>query len=308
MFSAILMFALAAAPAPAVAAATAPGGDAATLERFKTLFTLGESLYAQGEYGAAIYNFRQADALRITPEVAYDLAKCHEKLGDTAFSTFYYRLYMRRAPNASDALDVAERVGAELAHAEAEGRGLLEVEATGSGKATVDGQTFAEFPVAVFLPPGDYELTATFPSGLKKRLVSIRTGKTTTLHFEPMPPPLVMAEAGAEEWVPDAEIATTNKPGGKRSGARIASYVVLGASAAALAAGTMFGAMANGDAGRLQTETQKKNIGIGEANDLQKSANGKAGTANLLWIAGGVGAVAGGVMFVMTMPEPGMKR
>ena len=41
-----------------------------------------------------------ADRQLATPEVIYDLAKCHEKLGDVAFATYYYRLYLKRSPAA----------------------------------------------------------------------------------------------------------------------------------------------------------------------------------------------------------------
>src|SRR5438874_364457 len=101
---------------PSAADVSLPG--ATEQEHFKTFFTKGEQLYGQGEYGAAIWNFREAETIRLTPEVAFDLAKCHEKIGDLAFATFYYRQYLKRAPNASDALDVAERVGTVLAKAE----------------------------------------------------------------------------------------------------------------------------------------------------------------------------------------------
>src|SRR5688572_13792922 len=138
---------------------------AAEQERFKSYFTKGEELYTQGEYGAAIWNFRQADSIRLTPEVAFDLAKCHEKLGDVAFSTFWYRQYLKRAPNANDALDVAERVGTVLARAEGEGRGLLELQSNGAVELVVNKVRFAEPPVAMFLPPGEYEVAARFPSG-----------------------------------------------------------------------------------------------------------------------------------------------
>src|SRR5262245_54581287 len=173
---------------------TLPG--AAEQERFKAYFTQGEALYSQGEYGAAIWNFRQADSIRVTPEVAFDLAKCHEKLNDVAFSTFYYRQYLKRAPNANDALDVAERVGTVLAKAEAEGRGLLEVLSPGAIDVAINKASFAEAPVAVFLAPGEYEVSAKFPSGVKTMVAQIRTGKTTPISFEPMPPPLIDA-AGA---------------------------------------------------------------------------------------------------------------
>ncbi len=36
-------------------------------------------------------------------------------------------------------------------------------------------------------------------------------------------------------------------------------------------------------------------------------SNGKATIANVLFVAGGVAAVTGGVLFLISMPEPGMK-
>ena len=155
MLPALLAFVLLQAPL------AAPGGPAEQ-ERFKAYFTKGESLYGAGEYGAAIWNFRKADTIRLTPEVVYDLAKCHEKLGDVAFTTYYFRQYLKRAPNASDALSVAERVGVVLAQAEAEGRGLLEVVAPGAEQITIGTRTFTEAPAVLFLPPGEFEVSASF--------------------------------------------------------------------------------------------------------------------------------------------------
>src|SRR3954463_9345849 len=129
----------------------APGLSPQSQDAFKAWFTKGESLFSEGDYGAAIFAFKQAERLRATPEVAFDLAKCHEKIGDTAFSTFYYRLYLRRAPTAGDALEVAEILGDVLSKAEANGRGLLEIDSGEQGTVVVDGISYPEFPVAVFL-------------------------------------------------------------------------------------------------------------------------------------------------------------
>ncbi len=153
----------------------------------------------QGEYGAAIWNFRQADKIRVTPEVAFLIwPSAAEKLNvDVAFATFYYRQYLKRAPNASDALDVAERVGTVLAQAEAEGRGLLEVLSPGAVDVAINKASFAEAPVAVFLAPGEYRSDGVVPLGRERRWSrKIRTGKTTPVAFEPMPSPLIDA-AGA---------------------------------------------------------------------------------------------------------------
>lgn len=270
-------------------------------ESFKTYFTQGEKLYAQGEYGAAIWNFRRADRQLATPEVIYDLAKCHEKLGDVPFATYYYRLYLKRSPTASDALDVAERVGTALSQAEANGRGFLEVEVPGAAGLVVNNQHYPEGPLALFLPPGDYEVTGTFPEGQKRVVAQLRTGKTTTLVFEPLSPPLLSATPGAPD---EAVSRSVGRSGGGTSGARVASYVIFGLGVAAAGVGTALGVLAQGEANQLRTD---KTINFNQAQALANNANTKGLTANVLWGVGGAMVVGGVVMWIVSMPEPGMK-
>lgn len=262
--------------------------------RFKEAFTQGEALFEKGEYGPAIYEFRRADELRPTPEVAFNLAKCHEKLGDTAFSTYYYRLYLKRAPTASDALDVAGKVGAELASAEAEGRGLLELTAPGALEVSVGGRTYVDGLVAAFLPPGDYELEASFASGKRTRSVQLLTGKVTEVSFEPFPPPLLSQEQALAQQL----LARRERSAKVRTGA----YVAWGVSVAALLAGTVLGAMAQADAGRLSGD--RAHLTYPQAQGLADSANQKGLWANALWLGGGAGVLAAGVLFAFGMPEP----
>jgi hypothetical protein len=271
--------------------------------RFKAFFERGEKQFQQGDFGAAIASFREAERSRVTPEVAYDLAKCFEKLGDVAFTTFYYRLYMRRAPSAPDTLEVAERVGNTMAHLESEGQGYLELDAPRANAITVNKHRYPEPPVAAFLAPGDYEIAAEFASGKKTMVVQIRTGKTTVIHFEPVVPPMVSIEnaLSAEMVAKGLESAPSAGP----SKLRIASYVVAGLGVAALIGGAVLGGSSLADATAAKTN---KTLMYGEAQKLADSANGKGIGANVLFGVGGA-AVAGGVlMFVFSMPEPGMPK
>jgi len=278
---------------------------AAETERFKAYFTKGEQLYQAGEYGAAIWNFRRADEIRVTPEVAYDLAKCHEKVNDVAFTVLYYRLYLRRAPGASDALDVAEKVGNALAQAEAEGRGFLEVEAPGAKSLTIQGHTYPETPIALFLAPGDVELSGIFGEGTRKMVAQLRTGKASVVFFEPNPAPLLEAD-GAPAAAVDVAAARALEPKGPGpSKLRISSYVVAGAGLAAIAVGSVLGVMARGEASRVETD---KSLTYAQATEVAGSASSKGLAANLLWGVGGAALAGGVVMFVVSMPEPGMKE
>ncbi len=291
----ILASCLVAVPTPA------PMPGEAESQRFKAFFEKGEALYQAGEYGPAIYNFELADSQRVTPEVAYDLAKSHEKLFDAAFTLLYYRLYMRRAPEATDTLQVAEKVGQALAKAEAEGRGFLELWAPRAKSVTVKGFRFAQPPVALFLPAGDYDVEAEFPSGPKKMVVQIRSGRTTSLTFEPVQPPMLTVENALTADLVAAGVERDHGP--TTSGTRVAAYVVAGVGVAALITGIILGVSANADL----AQSQNKNLTVSTAQAAAASANGKGVAANVLFGAGGASVAGGIVLFIFSMPEPGMK-
>ena len=275
-------------------------GDAEAA-RFKAAFERGEALFQAGDFGAAIANFKEADRARATPEVAWDLARCFERLGDEAFTLYYYRLYLRRAPNAPDTLEVAEKVGIVIARLEAEGKGVLELDAPRADAVTLLGNVYPSPPVAAFLPPGDYEVSAQFTSGVKTMSVQIRTRKMTTVTFEPVQPPLLHLEDAltAEQIAQGVEAAPS--PGVKPL--RVASYVVAAAGLAALIAGGTLGVLANGD----KSDAQDKSLTVAQAQRAAQAANGKALGANLLFGIGGAAVAGGALMFVFSMPEPGMK-
>ncbi len=273
-------------------------GDAEAA-RFKAAFERGEAQFQEGDYGAAIANFRDADRARATPEVAYDLAKCFERLGDEAYTLYYYRLYLRRAPNAADTLDVAGKVGVVIARLESQGLGFVELDAPRADALVFRGHTYPEPPVAAFVPPGEYEVRAVFPSGEKKMSIAVRAGNTTTVQFEPVQPPLL----GLENALTEAQVssgvdgAPTVKP------LRVASYVVAAAGLAALVVGGTLGLLANGD----KAAAQDKSLTVAQAQQAADASNGKALGANLLFGVGGAAVAGGALMFVFSMPEPGMK-
>lgn len=267
--------------------------------RFKALVLEGERQFGEGEYGAAIWNFKEADALRVTPEVAFNLAKAHEKLGDVPMASYYYRLYLRRAPDATDALEVAEILGKMLSNMEGDGQGLVEIDSPTQGTLTLQGDTWVSFPVALFLPPGEYEATATLQSGRLTQVIAVRTGKTTSTVFDPVTPPLLDADGSNAAFA-----FGTSKAGSSQAVLRVSSVAVMGVSAAALAVGTALGVMSRTEAGRLTAN--KSSLTVTEANGVARSAGSKGLAANILWAAGGAGLVGGGALFVFTLPEPGV--
>lgn len=284
-----------------VLAAPMPG-DAETA-RFKAAFARGEAQFQAGDWGAAIANFLEADRMRVTPEVAWDLAKCFEKLNDAPYAVFYYRLYLRRSPNAPDTLEVAQRVGTVLQKLERENLGALELEAPRASSVTIKNRRYPAPPVALFLPPGEYEVSAEFPAGKKTMAVQVRLGKTTAVTFEPLPPPMVNVEQAPRLAATEIEKSVTPADTTPVRPLRIASYVTFGVGVAALAGAVALGVSSAADA----TTAQNKSLTYSAAARAADDANSKAIGADVLYGLGGAAASAGVLMFVFSLPEPGMK-
>jgi hypothetical protein len=292
MLASTLLLSILAAPMP---------GDV-ELKLFREAFERGEAQFQQGDFGAAIANFREAERLRTTPEVAFDLAKCFEKLGDEAFATLYFRQYLRRAPDASDTPEVAQKVGAVIAKLEASGLGYLELEVPRGTDIRVNGRLYPVSPVALFAAPGEYDVTAQFPAGPKRMSVQLRRGRTTTVAFEPLLPPLVTVE---QALTPEMVMRGLDAPPTSgRSQLRVASYIVAGVGLAAAVVGMVLGASAKSD----ETASRNQSLRVSEATAVAQSSNGKAIGANLLFGVGGAAVAGAALMFTFSMPEPGMKQ
>lgn len=281
----------------AVMALPMPGD--AEAEAFTQLFERGEALYSKGDYGAAITLFREADRLKVTPEVAFDLARSYEKLGDAAFTTLYDRLYLARSPDASDAKDLSVRIWRTIDKQEDDGRGYLEVFSPGALSLSIGGRFFPAPPAALFLPAGEHVVQGAFPSGVKRLKVKVVPGQLTVAWFEPLPPPLTKAEA--EVPVAAAETRQPAQPPSPSNGLRVLSLIISSIGASALIAGLVTGGLANADAARAQD----KALSIREAKLAAEASNGKATAANVLFVAGGALAAVGGVLFIVALPGPG---
>ena len=134
--------------------------------------------------------------------------------------------------------------------------------------------------------------------------VQIRTGKTTSVSFEPLAPPMVPLEnALSAEQIAKGADSAGHRP--FSSPLLIGSVVVLGVGLAAAIAGVALGVSSAGDAASAKNRMQS----IAQAQAFANSANSKAVGANILYGVGGAAVVGGGVMlfFSLPLPEPGMK-
>jgi tetratricopeptide (TPR) repeat protein len=77
----------------------------------RALFKRGTVQYEAGDYRGALGMFEQAKAIKLLPAFDYNIAKCHEQLGELAAAVAAYDRYLATQP--PDAADVSAHV-AEL--------------------------------------------------------------------------------------------------------------------------------------------------------------------------------------------------
>lgn len=84
------------------------------VEHARQLFSEGSQLYSEGQLDAALQKFLQAWRMVPNPDLAYNVARTYERMGDARHGIEFYRHYLRHAaPDAAERDNVQHRI-AEL--------------------------------------------------------------------------------------------------------------------------------------------------------------------------------------------------
>jgi hypothetical protein len=73
-------------------------------------FKKGRELYDAGDYRGAIAEFAAADQIAPSPLLEYNIALCHERLGEKSEAVRRYRAYLDRTPDAPNRAAVEEKI------------------------------------------------------------------------------------------------------------------------------------------------------------------------------------------------------
>jgi tetratricopeptide (TPR) repeat protein len=269
----------------AAAPSKAPSSDVyfpgqAEAARFKNLFEQGENFYHQKEYGLAIATFRQADALKPSAEIAYDLAKCFEKLSDIPTAALYYSLYLRRSPQSSDANTVSNWLQRQQQKWALDGKAVVFVMGPFQQEVRIDGVSVGYLPAAVLLSAGAHRVLRVGEAEVVMDLVS---GSTLTLAQTLVAPPL---PAAPELW------ASAPPSPKKFPRMRVAGIALLGVGVALAAVGVGLGASAQHD----WQAAQNKTLLYPQARQLADASGQKGLGANVLFTGAGVAGILGSVL------------
>jgi tetratricopeptide (TPR) repeat protein len=113
-----VLTALAILAGPVAPRALAEGDELALARKH---FAAGEALFEQGRYAEAMAEFAQADAIIPSPINSYNIALCHDRLGDVPAAVREYRAYLDALPEAPNRLEVEARIAALRAELTGEG-------------------------------------------------------------------------------------------------------------------------------------------------------------------------------------------
>jgi tetratricopeptide (TPR) repeat protein len=278
---------LVAAASPARADGPAPDVTAQAKARFKR----GSELYREARYREAIAEFEEANRLRPHGVIFYNLAQCHERVGDIPAALRAYHEYLRAVPDAQDRASVNAALANLGTRLGASGVQQLLVYSDPEGaEVYVDGQPRGRTPFAGVFPHGAHRLMVT-KSGyatvtreallaadrsveVDVALAAVATAPpTSTLDATPTPA-LALSLTSPSPSPPPRALSPRWK------------WIAAGAAAVALAAGGTYGLAARSASADLRATEHDH----ATATRLAQSATSRARTANVLY---GVGAAAG---------------
>ena len=129
---------------------------ASELQRAKQCFTQGQAAYKRGAFAEARDGFLCAYELAPSPELAWNLGRVYERVGEAAESIRYYQLYLSMAPNdAREHHAVEQRIAALQALLERQ-RASIRAALPSSAELNQEARTFFERGVKLYAR-GRYE-------------------------------------------------------------------------------------------------------------------------------------------------------
>jgi hypothetical protein len=212
----------------------------ADLDRARTLFREGVALSAAQDWSGALAKFKQVAQVKMTPQVAFNIAECEEHLGRLLSALGNYRLAQSEAaaPN-SNAGDVAKQVEARVSALEGRIPKLTIKRGEGADSATVelDGVEIgaAQIGAPILVDPGPHSVVGKI-GGKEgwRETVSIAEKETKEVTV------VIDVAAMPKEPVAPPPTATPDAPPPPPPSSKLPGAIITGVGAASIAAGVVF--------------------------------------------------------------------
>ncbi len=299
------------------AAADATPEDAA--KRSKELFATAQKLYKQGKFVESIAKLEEAYAAKPYAVIFFNIAKCHEQLGDVPKALRAYRDYLRLAPDAKEKQEVSDSI-ANLER-RLKDKGLQQVivfAEPADAHIEVDGKDLGASPASTELTAGSHKLVVT-AKGLEtvERSFNVAAGRSSELTVTLQPASSATASTGgtgstgstgttssepskaeptkSEPASTSSTTTATASSSAPRRG-RLFTWVAAGVGVVGLGAGIGLGVTAQGAASKL---TSGMAMDHAMADAWRSQAQGLSLGANISYAVAGVALAAAVVLFFL---------
>ena len=210
-FRLLLLAALLALPFAGGAADPPAGPPADPTAAARAAYRRGADLYKAGKFREAITAFEEADRLKPSPALQFNVGQAWEKLGDPEAALAAFARYLRLDPAAPNREAVEKTVRALEGRLAASGRQMLHVttDPPGAGLA-VDGAAAGPSPLDAAYAPGPHAVAASSPGRrTATRDVVLPAGHSLAVHLvlDPVPEPAAATPLSAEP--PEAPLEAT---------------------------------------------------------------------------------------------------
>ena len=230
---------------PSHARADAPSDEAAMEQRraaAKSKYQQGAEAYSAGRFKDAVDLFLAADQLSPSAPLSFNIARAYEKLGDDSGALRWYRDYLRRNPDASNAATVRPLITALAESLRKKGVQQLTVLSSPAGATVlVDDRPLGVTPWTGELPPGEHRLLLSLRGYSDvEQSVSLAADQPldTNVRLEQLAPASVQVVAPPPIAPPPAAPVSDATSHGKKLG--VLPWVTLAAGTAALGGALTF--------------------------------------------------------------------
>ncbi|HET8734420.1 MAG TPA: PEGA domain-containing protein, partial [Anaeromyxobacteraceae bacterium] len=189
----------AAAPAPPAAPPADPGAEA------RAAYRRGADLYRAGKYREAIAAFEEADRLKPSPALQFNIGQAREKMGEAAAALAAFARYLRLEPSAPNREAVLRSVKVLEGRLATTGLQMLHVTTDPPGAdVSVDGAAAGPAPLDAPFLPGPHAVSASAPgrrSATREVLLGLDRSLEVNLVLEPATEQAAVAAAPAATGV-----------------------------------------------------------------------------------------------------------
>lgn len=275
------------------------------LDKARTLFKEGVALSAANNCAAALTRFRAVANVKMTAQVAFNIAECEERLGKLVSALGNYRVAAAQAEGDPKAKDVSTRVWTRIEAVEARVPKLTVKRGEGAETARIefDGDEL-----------GASKLSAQFPVDPGAHVIVAKVGdkeylrETVSLEEKELKTFEVKLDLSPKIDKPEEPTDKPVKPLPDQGSSKVPAGVALGVGGVGVVLGAVFMVLRGGTLSQLKDKCGNDTSCPPSAEPIADKGKLYTGLAEASFVVGAAGVVTGIVLLVTSGPSAAPKH